>query len=163
MDIRNATKNDLEIICAVFDAARKYMRLNGNMHQWQNGYPNTNIILDDIEKNTCKVCVENDDIIGVFTLFDGPDPCYGEIYDGKWLNDEPYGVIHRIVVISNRKGVASQCIAYAEERYNNLRIDTHQDNIPMRRFLQKQGFVQCGTVIIESGEERIAFHKIINK
>lgn len=163
MEIRKATHNDIEHICAVFDAARKYMRQNGNMKQWKDGYPYIDIIKEDIDNGFCRVCVDDNEIIGVFTLFDGPDPCYDTIYGGSWLNDEPYGVIHRIAVNSNRKGVASQCVAFAEESYNNLRIDTHEDNVPMRRFLQKQGFVQCGVVIIDNGEERIAFQKKICK
>lgn len=161
MEIRIATKDDFENICSIFASAREYMRLNGNSDQWRDGYPYPEIIQEDIDSNTCHVCVENDTIIGVFTLFDGPDTCYGTIFNGTWLNDAPYGVIHRIAVNSNRRGVASRCIAFCEERYTDLRIDTHRDNIPMRRFLQKHGFIECGTVIIDNGEERIAFQKTV--
>ncbi len=159
MEIRKATHKDLDIILSVFDNARKYMRMNGNMLQWQNGYPQKEIVLSDISKEICHLCVEGDEILGVFTLFDGPDPTYAEIHNGKWLNNKPYGVIHRIAVNSNRSGVASYCISYCESIYDELRIDTHEDNVPMRSFLNKHGFIQCGIVIIENGEERIAFQK----
>jgi ribosomal protein S18 acetylase RimI-like enzyme len=79
----------------------------------------------------------------------------------QWLNDKPYGVIHRIAVARNRGGVASKCIEFCEERYDNLRIDTHEDNKPMRNFLTKRGFVERGIIFLENGEERIAFHKVV--
>ena len=49
-----------------------------------------------------------------------------------------------------------------EKKYKNLRIDTHEDNIPMRSFLLKHGFVECGIIYLENGEERIAYHKVIS-
>lgn len=159
MDIRKANAEDFDKINAIFENAREYMRLNGNAEQWKNGYPYPDVITDDINAGICYVCADGDNINGVFTLFDGPEPCYANIYNGNWINEKPYGVIHRIAVNNNRKGVASVCIAYCESKYENLRIDTHRDNIPMRSFLKKHGFLQCGTVIIENGEERIAFQK----
>lgn len=162
MNIRQANEGDFENICAVFEFAKRYMRENGNLKQWADGYPYPETIHKDISEGICYVCEDNEEIIGVFTLFDGPDPYYGKIMGKQWLNDNPYGVVHRIAVLRNRGGVASECFSFCEEKYTDLRIDTHEDNTPMRNFLTKRGFVQCGTVFIENGEERIAFHKTVN-
>lgn len=163
MNIRHAIMLDMPFIKEIFDKARAYMRLNGNMNQWPVGYPHTEVIAADIEKKHCYVCEYNGQIVGVFTLFPGPEHCYSEITGTGWLNDNPYGVIHRIAVGDNRKGVASYCISFCEKNFSELRIDTHEDNVPMKRFLTKHGFIECGTVIIENGEERIAFHKSIER
>lgn len=162
MIIRQAKISDFESVNAVFDFAKRYMRKNGNLKQWNDGYPYPEIIRNDIANGICYVCEDDGEIVGVFTLFDGPDPCYDKIFGKPWLNDNPYGVIHRIAVLRNRGGVASKCISFCEDRYTDLRIDTHEDNVPMRNFLAKREFIQCGTVFLENGEERIAFHKVIS-
>ena len=38
-------------------------------------------------------------------------------------------------------------------------IDTHKDNIPMQRVLLRNGFVYCGIIHLENGDERIAYQK----
>ena len=159
MVIRKSNINDFEAISIIFEKAKSYMRKNGNMLQWADGYPYPEIIKKDIETGVCHVCVEENEIIGVFSLLKGPDPTYSVIIGNGWLNNNEYGVIHRIAVGENRRGVAGQCIKYAQQFYDDIRIDTHRDNLPMRRFLAKHGFLECGIIFLENGEERIAFHK----
>jgi hypothetical protein len=48
------------------------------------------------------------------------------------------------------------------QKIYDLRMDTHRDNQPMQRFLEKKDFEGCGIVFVEDGSERIAYHKIIN-
>lgn len=40
-----------------------------------------------------------------------------------------------------------------------MRIDTHENNTPMRRALEKSGFRYCGIIRIFNGDARIAFQK----
>ncbi|MBR2914331.1 MAG: GNAT family N-acetyltransferase [Clostridia bacterium] len=162
MNIRKAKISDIDTIKEIFDNARAYMRKNGNTKQWADGYPFESTIINDINAGVCMLCEEEGEIVGAFSLLDGPDKTYSYIKGNGWLNDEDYGVIHRIAVKSNRRGVASQCIKYGENLYKNLRIDTHEDNIPMRSFLHKHGFCECGIIYLENGEERIAYHKVIS-
>ena len=45
------------------------------------------------------VCIgEEGDIVGTFCFIPGEDPAYRVIYEGAWLNDEPYALIHRMVI-----------------------------------------------------------------
>ena len=157
--IRKADLNDLPAVMPIFDDARAYMRANGNMKQWTGGYPSEEQIRKDILSGYLYVCLEGDELAGVFVFFTDGEPTYAAIYDGAWLNDAPYGVIHRIAVTSHRRGVASYCFAWCLERCGNLKIDTHRDNIPMQRSLQKNGFSYCGIIYLESGDERLAFQK----
>ena len=58
----------------------------------------------------------------------GIDETYNKIYDGQWLNNKPYGYIHRIAGDGKTKGVGSFCINWAFEKCGNIKIDTHADN-----------------------------------
>lgn len=159
MEIRKAQAEDLAKIMQIYDDARVYMRENGNALQWGDGYPAEQLIREDIEKGICHLCMEAGEILGVFCYFEGEDPTYQKIYDGAWLNDKPYGVIHRIAVARHCKGVASFCFDYGLSLCRNLKIDTHRDNIPMQRSLVKNGFTACGTIYLANGDPRIAFQK----
>ena len=54
--------------------------------------------------------------------------------------------------------VAYGHIRFALTRYDTLRIDTHQDNAPMRHAIAKEGFTYCGLIHCWNGDERLAFH-----
>ncbi|MBF7096254.1 GNAT family N-acetyltransferase [Alkalibacter mobilis] len=160
MNIRKAVFEDISEIKKIYEHAVRYMRKNNNPDQWKDGYPGIEIIKEDIKNEKSYLCVENNEILGVFYFALGEeDPTYKEIYQGSWINDEPYGVIHRIATIKNKRGVAGFCVDYCFGKCQNLRIDTHKDNLPMRRFLAKKGFVECGIIHIADGSERIAYQK----
>lgn len=159
MEIRKATRDELDRIMEIYADARRYMREHGNAEQWAGGYPSREVIEEDLARGFCHVCVEGDELLGVFCYFVGEDPTYRIIEDGEWLNDRPYGVIHRIAVSSHRRGVASACFAWCYAACGNLKIDTHRDNIPMQRSLAKNGFTRCGIIHLANGDPRIAYQK----
>ena len=115
------------------------------------------MICEDVAKGDCYVCEEAGEILGVFYYAEGDDPTYGYIENGAWLNDEPYGVIHRIAVAVRGRGVVGACFAYGLSRCGNLKIDTHENNLPMQRALEKNGFSRCGTIYVGDGSARIAY------
>lgn len=178
--IRKASESDLPQIMDIYEAARAYMAENGNPTQWTDGYPSEARIRDDLNAGALYVCVDksgNDedkcedqdyysgkgrDILAVFALFIGvEDPNYGYIEDGGWLNDRPYGVIHRIAVSdkAHGRGVGLYCLNKCFELTDNLRIDTHKDNIPMQKVIKRAGFSYCGIVYMEDGSPRFAYMK----
>ena len=159
MNIRQATLEDLPIILTIYDNARVYMRTQGNATQWSGGYPQEEILREDIAQERLYVCMEADEILAVFFYAHGDDPTYLKIYEGNWLNDLPYGVLHRIAVNSRGRGVAEFCYNYCLSRCKNLKIDTHRDNFPMQKSLTKNGFSYCGIIYLESGDERLAYQK----
>ena len=85
---------------------------------------------------------------------------YVRIYEGQWLNEAPYGVVHRITSDGTIRGAASFCLNWAFNKCGNLKIDTHRDNIVMQHLLDKNGFKYCGVVYLENGSERIAYQKV---
>jgi RimJ/RimL family protein N-acetyltransferase len=158
MKIQRAAPAQLPQILKIYEAARAYMREQGNPEQWKDGYPGEALITSDIERGNLYLCCEGEELLGVFYYAEEDDPTYRFI-EGNWLNADPYGVVHRIAVASHKKGVASFCFAYAFSRCRNLKIDTHKDNLPMQRALEKNGFVPCGVIYLENGEARLAFQK----
>lgn len=161
MIIRKATPADLNTVLRIYDEARSFMRANGNPNQWGHTNPPASKTYDDINTGRLHIVCEEDKILGVFFFEIANDPTYAVIYGGNWLNDLPYGVIHRIAVSSDArgKGVSGFCFEYAFSKCKNLKIDTHKDNIPMQRSLEKNGFVKCGIIHLANGDERIAFQK----
>ncbi|MBR2927021.1 MAG: GNAT family N-acetyltransferase [Clostridia bacterium] len=160
MEIRLAKSEELDQILEIYENARQYMGRMGNPHQWGDAkYPSEALLRQDLAQKRLYLCAENNEILGVFCYFYGEDPTYRVIEDGAWQNDQPYGVIHRIAVAKHNRGVASFCFSHCFSLCNNLKIDTHEDNLPMQRALLKNGFVRCGTIYLENGESRIAFQK----
>ena len=156
--IRQATADDLDDIMHIYDAGRKAMRASGNTAQWINGYPSRALVEDDIRQSTSFVMEGADGKPhGVFMFALCDDPTYHVIEDGAWLNDEPYGVIHRISSDGQLRGVMASAAEFGKARATNLRIDTHADNAPMQHVLEKAGFTRCGTIYCQDGSPRLAF------
>ena len=134
-------------IMGIFDHARKFMRENGNPYQWTDGYPSEELMETEIRQGHCFVCEnETDGVVATFCFSVGNDPTYSHI-EGKWLNEAPYGVIHRLASNGKAKGIARQCIAWCFARHHNLRADTHADNLIMQNLLKTNGFRSAASFI----------------
>ena len=157
LQLRNATENDLEKIMKIYKYAQDYMIRSGNPHQWGNSYPGEDLIRSDIQKNACKIIYDEHGIHGVFALFDGAEPTYARIENGRWPNDEPYLTIHRIAGDGQVHGLFEYTVEYCKSVASNIRIDTHADNVTMQRLIEKNGFTKCGTIYVRDGSPRIAY------
>lgn len=193
MRIRPATPHDLDALEHVYDSARAYMRQTGNLTQWTHGEPSRAELTDALAHGMLFVGVadeqdgatrseaeaastsptsaaaqadEQDLPHCAFVLLRTEEPTYRRIYDGSWLNDEPYYTLHRVASDGQLRGVVSAATAFAAAQARtagvlNLRIDTHADNHPMQRALERAGFTRCGTIRIADGSPRIAFQLVI--
>ncbi len=136
--------------------------------QWGNGYPGMQEAQNDIAKGVCYVVEEDGVICAVASILFEEDPNYAQI-DGEWLNEEAYGVIHRIAVAQScqNSGCAWELVQYGEhlalqQGISNLRIDTHEKNFAMRSFVEKCGFVLCGVVVMQKDLTlRLAYQKVL--
>ena len=160
--IRKATYEDLPELMEVFGRAREIMRASGNMNQWNDGYPSEEIVRKDIDEGVCYVLPERgkdgkERIIATMAFIPGPDPTYARIYDGEWLDESPYHVIHRIAAAEPGHNVAFTLLDWAFLQTGNIRIDTHKDNVIMQHILDKQGFTHCGTIYLANGDPREAY------
>lgn len=156
MEIRKSTLEDLSRLMEIFNAARDYMRKSGNATQWNNGYPSEEIIRSDIQKGISYVITSDNRIVGTFVFVIGADPAYS-IIEGRWLNDNPYGTIHRIASDGTARGIADKCLSYCKNIMDNIRIDTHKDNSAMLKWITRSKFKYCGIIHISDGTPRYAF------
>jgi len=159
MFIRKTTVQDLPEVYLLYERARDFMRENGNPDQWKDGFPSPEIVGHDIAIGNSYVCVKEEQIATVFYFNIETEPSYLKI-DGQWLDDRPYGVVHRIASSREIRGTGMFCLDWCFNQCRNLRIDTHRDNIPMRNLLNKLGFTFCGIIWLEDGDERLAFQKV---
>lgn len=173
--VRKTEPADLDTVMNIYDIGRQFMRAHGNNEQWINGFPQRELIANDIERGISYVVVDENAatgsaIHGVFAFIPGDDPTYAVIekdtacgktphldVPGAWLNNEPYGTIHRIASDGTTKGVFATAFAFCKTKVQNIRIDTHRDNYVMQNNLITKGFVRCGIIHIEDGSERVAF------
>lgn len=160
MYIRPAVLEDMNRILEIYAHAREFQKATGNPTQWAGGYPQRELLEEDIRLRQLFVCVSGGEIAGVFVFFIGEEDTYRVIRNGAWPNEEPYAVIHRIASGGKVKGVAGFCFDWALAQCPNLRIDTHADNAVMQHVLEKNGFIRCGEITIHDGTPRIAFQKI---
>ncbi|MDR3598635.1 GNAT family N-acetyltransferase [Clostridium sp.] len=167
MEFRKAVEKDIDGIMKIIRQAQVYFKEKG-INQWQNDYPNADVIGDDIAKGYSYILTKDDNIVGTAAVsFDG-EKTYDNIYEGKWISYNEYAVLHRIAVDNNYKGLglSSQIVKNIEEfcirkGVNSIKMDTHEENISMQKLLSKNGFEYCGIIYLEDNSKRIAFEKII--
>lgn len=158
--IRLAEMNDLPELSAVYAAARTYMRREGNMMQWAGDYPPTELLCRDVAARQLYVHAFSGGIHGVFALIPGDDPTYASIEGGSWLSNTPYATIHRLAGDGKVPGIFRQTVAFCAQRYPHLRIDTHRDNLTMRRLIGRSGFTYCGVIHLADGAPRLAYERL---
>ncbi len=169
LQTEKARIEDLEIIMSVIDAARNIMQQNGNTQQWVKGYPDIETIKQDIANENGLVIVdENEEIVAYYAFIRNQlDPTYQTIKDGHWLDSDTdelglcsYSVIHRIASLPNVHGIFDEIMRHCSVFTGNIRIDTHRDNHIMQHILEKHGFVYCGIIFTERGDERLAYQRM---
>lgn len=161
MHILTAQMHDLPAVVGILEEAKQIMRETGNVSQWSDDYPSKAMLQRDIEQQAGFLCMHENQIVGYFCFQQGdnPDPNYHFIENGAWLNDAPYGVIHRLASNRKVKGIAKVVFAYAFSKINNIRVDTHHNNLPLQNFLKKESFEYCGIIYVSDGSPRDAFQK----
>ena len=167
MKIREAEEKDLKQIMEIIAEAKAYFRANG-IPQWQGEYPCVEDIRRDIG-NGGTVIEEEGKIIAYCFISAMDDPNYAYI-EGEWCNHRPYIVLHRTCVssFSKGKGVGRQFVTYATQKaqqsgISDLRADTHEKNASMRRMLEKEGFLECGTIFVADGSPRVACQLVLDE
>ena len=164
MKLRLTTTNDLDAVMTIINQAKTYFKEHG-INQWQDGYPNEISIINDISNHEAYVLDCDNEVIATAMISKTAEPNYNYI-DGKWLQSDDYIVVHRIAVRDDQKGIGLAKIIIDEAikiypEISSIRVDTHDDNLSMQRFLTKYGFTYCGIIYLENKETRRAYEKII--
>ena len=157
LHIKNATVADLDRIMKIYRYAQNYMIQTGNPTQWGDSYPDISLIQSDIRQAACKIIYDETGIHGVFALFEGTDPTYTHIENGKWLNDAPYITLHRLAGDGQAHGLFQCAVDFCKSISRTIRVDTHANNRKMQNLLEKSGFAKCGIIYVGDGTPRIAY------
>jgi len=146
LEIMNLIKNAVEDM----DARKVY--------QWDDVYPNNEIILNDIHNNNIYVQVNEVGIIqGIIVLNEQQDMTYNSI---EWkYNLGRQLIIHRLCIHPNhqRKGIAKMLIKFSEDfaseqKYESIRLDAFIPNITACRMYEKLGYVKRGVITLRKGD-----------
>lgn len=159
--IRKATPEDITQIMSIIRSAQEALREMG-IDQWQDGYPTSESIQEDINLGVGYVACTESKVIGYAAIVLTGEPAYLQI-ENEWLYGKDYVVVHRLCVGREyrRSGIALKLMKHAADiartaQHNAFRIDTHRGNIRMLAMLSKLGFREVGTILYDS-DERVAY------
>lgn len=95
MKIRQAELKDLDAVINMFKSAISTM-ISNNIYQWDDVYPNSTILKQDILKKQMYIGTEDDVIVSAAVINDESDEQY---QNGNWeFANESFAVIHRLCV-----------------------------------------------------------------
>lgn len=167
MEFRQAKISDLDQIVEIIELSKKYLK-ETKVDQWQDGYPAKEDLRRDIESGNSYVLTNKDEIVATTVISLDGESTYNSIFNGEWITNEDYIVMHRVAVHDKYKGkgIFKELIKEAEvlalnKGISSIKIDTHRDNISMQRAVVKNDFKKCGIIYLEEGSERIAFEKVL--
>ncbi|EOU1917769.1 TPA: GNAT family N-acetyltransferase [Clostridium perfringens] len=167
MEFRQAKISDLDQIVEIIELSKKYLK-ETKVDQWQNGYPAKEDLRRDIESGNSYVLTNKNEIVATTVISLDGESTYNSIFNGEWITNTEYIVMHRVAVHDKYKGkgIFKELIKEAESLALNkgifsIKIDTHRDNISMQRAVVKNNFKRCGIIYLEDVSERIAFEKVL--
>lgn len=163
---RKATSADRPHIWNILQQAILRRKKDGS-RQWQEGYPNEDVVQQDIDKGIGYVLTVDDRIACYAAILINDEPAYHEL-NGTWITNEDFVVVHRLAVSDEfvGQGLAQKMLRCTEEYAltNNIfsvKVDTNFDNIPMLKIFEKLGYQYCGEVTFRGGI-RLAFEKVLS-
>ncbi|MFD2600994.1 GNAT family N-acetyltransferase [Flavobacterium suzhouense] len=162
---RKAQKDDASQIWDILQQAIDRRKEDGSK-QWQDGYPNPDVVKNDIEKGVGFVLTDRDKIVGYSAVLINDEPAYAGI-EGKWITNDDFVVVHRVAVSSDYigQGLSAQILkhiqSYAlDNNIRSIKADTNFDNPAMMKIFEKLGYVYCGEVFFR-GSARRAYEKVL--
>jgi GNAT superfamily N-acetyltransferase len=163
---RKATPADAPHIWTILQNAILRRKADGS-NQWQDGYPNPEIVAQDIEKGIGYVLTDDETIVGYSAVLINDEPEYDNL-QGEWLTHGDFVVFHRVAIAEGYTGqnLSKKIIAFIEafalaNNIHSLKADTNHDNFAMMKIFEKSGFVFCGIVHFR-GSPRRAYEKVLS-
>lgn len=164
---RKAEIAEIPQIWDILQSAIRRRKEDGS-DQWQDGYPNPEVVKNDIGKNAGFVLTDGETIVGYSAILINDEPEYAKI-EGKWLTNDDFVVFHRVAISEKYlgKGLAQIMMGFIEDfaRNNNVysvKADTNFDNFAMMKIFEKLGYTFCGHVYFRGGQRK-AYEKVLAK
>ncbi len=164
---RKAVPADIPPIWDILQQAILRRKADGSQ-QWQDGYPNPEVIQEDIEKGVGFVLTAENTIVGYSAVLINDEPAYAQI-TGKWLTNADFVVVHRVAISEKHlgKGLAQKILKFIEDFARNhniysVKADTNYDNLAMMKTFEKAGYTYCGEIYVRGGLRK-AYEKVLVK
>ena len=148
LEYYKAQLNQLDEIYSLYSNAINTMETAG-IHQWDEIYPDKQILAEDIEKQQMYVGIEDQKIAVCFVL---SEECDEEYKNGQWQwPNARFCVIHRLCVSPDfqNQGIAAKTLNYIEnlcksQGYDSIRLDCFTENPYSRKLYDKAGYSVVG-------------------
>ena len=143
--------------------------LKNGIDQWDENYPNADIIRADIKARTYFIAELNGEIVGGINLDKNQDPAYLTI--GWKDKTNSFLVVHRLAVKKEKwgDGIGKELMLFVEmvvveEGYQSIRLDTYSGNPKAIDFYRRLGYTELGTIDLKPEKDKYhCFEKIINR
>jgi ribosomal protein S18 acetylase RimI-like enzyme len=148
MEIKRIKLTDLEKVLNIYKEVVENMVVN-NIFQWDEIYPNENILKEDIVKGQMFAGILNNEIVSVFVL--------NKEFDDEYLNaqweykNDDFIILHRICVRVNfqNKGIGTKTMEVIEEKMKrdgikSIRLDAFSKNPYSLKMYNKLGYKKTG-------------------
>jgi len=154
--IRKGKIEDVKDIMNIFSQAIIDMEAEG-IYQWDNVYPNEEVITDDIKEGNLYVYEDENIVKGLIVLSEHEDDEYKSL---QWkFNLGKHLIIHRLCVNPKYKGngIARQFVNFAEKygrenNYEAIRLDAFIPNKRACTMYENAGYMRIGIVTFRKGE-----------
>ncbi len=166
MTIRKAYKEDLIKIMKMYESCVAGMIKNG-IDQWDDTYPDTQTIAQDLENQTYYVAEEKKVIVGGINIDKNQDLTY---LDVNWEDtSNQFLVVHRLAVKEEfwNKKIGKNLMLFTEKMaikrgLKSIRLDTYSGNLKAMDFYIKLGYRKLGAINLKPNKnEYYCFEKII--
>jgi len=166
MIIRKAEISDLENIMLMYKSCVAGMIAN-SIDQWDESYPNAEVIMEDLIAQTYFVTIENNIIIAGINIDQNQDDTYLAL-DWKDKKNQ-FLVVHRLAVKVEfwSDGIGKSLMLFTEnlvteKGLNSIRLDTYSGNPKAMEFYRRLGYRELGTIDLKPNKDKYyCFEKII--
>ncbi len=145
-----ASPHHISLVMGLINAVIKDMAAQ-QLDQWDEYYPTSSILEQDIKDHTLYLCTRQNELCGLLVLNEHQDEEYQTI---PWrYNAGQVLVVHRLCVHPNRrgKGYASRLMDFAEQyardnKYTAIRLDANTANSAAINLYEKRNYEKIGQV-----------------
>ena len=166
MKIQKAKISEIGDIMLMYKSCVEGMLAN-NIDQWDESYPNKDIIMQDLIAQTYFIVIEHNIIIAGINIDQNQDKTYLPL---KWKDKKnQFLVVHRLAVkeVFWGKGIGKSLMIFTEKLaikkgLNSIRLDTYSGNPKAMNFYKRIGYNEVGTINLKPNKNKYhCFEKII--
>lgn len=166
MIIQKAKISEIGDIMLMYKSCVEGMLAN-NIDQWDESYPNKDIIMQDLIAQTYFIVIEHNIIIAGINIDQNQDKTYLPL---KWKDKKnQFLVVHRLAVkeVFWGKGIGKSLMIFTEKLaikkgLNSIRLDTYSGNPKAMDFYKRIGYHEVGTINLKPNKNKYhCFEKII--